>query len=163
MGHLGQGHSDGHPLMPQHGVEPSLPPPPRCGGASVASNESHRHPLGQVFTRKMGNLFGGNAWLWWLWWLWSRRGVYDMSLTMCHNSPAPLYGSRVPVDTAPGPVPVYRALKNLPLIPAVKTDSWNFSLRQHSDVHHHRTAPVAPATAQQGRQPPNVRQLGKSR
>ena len=64
MGHLGNGHCDGHPLMPQHGAEPSLPPPSRCGGASVASNESHRHPLGfrtQVFTRKMGNLFGGNA------------------------------------------------------------------------------------------------------
>ena len=91
MGHLCKGHCDGHPLMPQHGAEPSRPPPPRCGGASVASNESHRHPLGQVFTRKMGNLFGGNAWLWWLWWLWSRRRVYDMSLTMCHNSPAPLY------------------------------------------------------------------------
>ena len=43
------------------------------------------------------------------------------------------------MDTAPGPVPVYRAQKNLPLIPAVKTDSWNLSLRQHSDVHHHRT------------------------
>ena len=37
---------------------------------------------------------------------------------------APNYGSRVPVDTAPGPVPVYRALKSLPLIPAVKTDSY---------------------------------------
>ena len=46
MGHLGKGHCDGHPLMPQHGAEPSLPPPSRCGGASVASNdESHRHPL----------------------------------------------------------------------------------------------------------------------
>ena len=54
-GHLGKGHCDGHPLMPQHGAEPSLPPPSRCGGASVASNESHRHPL-----------FGGNAWLLWL-------------------------------------------------------------------------------------------------
>ena len=41
-------------------------------------------------------------WLWWLWCLWSRRNVYDMSLTICHNSPAPNYGSRVPVDTAPG-------------------------------------------------------------
>ena len=47
--------------------------------------------------------------MWWLWWWWSRR--YDMSLTICHNSPAPNFGSRVPVDTAPGPVPVYRALK----------------------------------------------------
>ena len=28
---------------------------------------------------------------------------------------APNYGSRVPVDTTPGPVPVYRALKNPPL------------------------------------------------
>ena len=35
----------------------------------------------------------------------------------------------------PGPVPVYRALKNLPFIQAVKTDSWNLSLRHHSDVH----------------------------
>ena len=35
----------------------------------------------------------------------------------------------------PGPAPVCRALKNLPLIPAVKTDSWNLSLRHHSDVH----------------------------
>ena len=45
MGHLGKGHCDGRPLMPQHEAEPSLPPPPRCRGASVASNESHRHPL----------------------------------------------------------------------------------------------------------------------
>ena len=49
-----------------------------------------------------------------MWWLWSRRDVYDMSLTICHNSPAPNYGSRVPVDTAPGPVPVYRAQKIYP-------------------------------------------------
>ena len=28
---------------------------------------------------------------------------------------APNYGSRVPVDTAPGPVPVHRALKNHPI------------------------------------------------
>ena len=47
--------------------------------------------------------------VWWLWWLWSRRDVYDMSLTKCHNSPIPDYGGRVPVDTAPGPVPMYRA------------------------------------------------------
>ena len=73
------------------------------------------------------------------WWGWgSRRDVCDMSLTICYNSPAPDYGSRVPVDTAPGPVPVYRELKILPLIPAVKTDSWNLSLRQHSDVHQRR-------------------------
>ena len=37
------------------------------------------------------------------------------------------------MDTAPGPVPVYRALKRQPLVPAVKTNSWNLSLRQHSD------------------------------
>ena len=60
--------------------------------------------------------------------------MYDMSLTICHNSPAPNYGSCVPVDTAPGPVLVYRAPKSLPLIPAVKTSSWNLSLRIHSDV-----------------------------
>ena len=48
-----------------------------------------------------------------VWW-WSRRDVYDMSLTMCHNSPAPNYGGRVPVDTTPGPVPVYRAYKLTP-------------------------------------------------
>ena len=77
-------------------------------------------------------------WLWWLWWLWSRRDVYEMSLTICHNSPAPNYWTRAPVDTAPRPVPVYRALKSLTLIPAVKTDSWNLSLRQHSDVPHRR-------------------------
>ena len=56
----------------------------------------------------------------------------------CSFLNAPNYGSRVPVDTAPGPVPVYRAPKNLPLIPAVKTDSWNLSLRQHSDIHQRR-------------------------
>ena len=50
--------------------------------------------------------WGGVEWWWW----WSRRDEHDMSLTICHNSPAPNYGSRVPVDTAPGPVPVYRAL-----------------------------------------------------
>ena len=37
------------------------------------------------------------------------------------------------MDTAPSPVPVYRAQKSQPLIPAVKTNSWNLSLRQHSD------------------------------
>ena len=42
------------------------------------------------------------------------------------------------MDTAPSPVPVYRALKILPLIPAVKTDSWNLSLRQHSSAPRHR-------------------------
>ena len=43
------------------------------------------------------------------------------------------YGSRVFVDTAPGPVLVYRAFKRLLLIPA------------HSDVHHRAgTAPAAP-------------------
>ena len=59
---------------------------------------------------------------------------------MTHVSPyaivdAPNYGSRVPVDTTPGPAPVCRALKNLPIIPAVEADSWNWSLQQHSDVH----------------------------
>ena len=39
------------------------------------------------------------------------------------------------MDTTPGPAPVCRALKNLPHIPAVKTDSWNLSLRHHIDVH----------------------------
>ena len=48
---------------------------------------------------------------------------------------APNCGGRVPVDTTPGPAPVCRDLKNLPLIPAVKTDSWNLSLRHHSEVH----------------------------
>ena len=31
---------------------------------------------------------------------------------------APIYGGRVPVDTTPGPVPMHRAPKSLPLIPA---------------------------------------------
>ena len=48
-------------------------------------------------------------WLW-LWWWWSRRDVNEMCLSIPHHS-APNYGGRVPVDTAPGPVPVYRALK----------------------------------------------------
>ena len=76
--------------------------------------------------------------VWCVWCVWSRREVYDMSLTICHNSPAPNYGSHVPVDTAPGPASVCRALKIRHLIPAVKTDSWNLSLRQHSDVHQRR-------------------------
>ena len=55
------------------------------------------------------------------------------------------YGSRVPVDTAPGPVPVYRALKRLPVMPAVRTDSWISSLQEHSEVHHRAgTAAAAP-------------------
>ena len=59
---------------------------------------------------------------------------------MTHVSPyaivdAPNYGGRVPVDTTPGPAPVCRALKNLPDIPAVEADSWNWSLQHHSDVH----------------------------
>ena len=36
------------------------------------------------------------------WWWWSRRDVYDMSLTICHNSCAPNFGSHIPVDTVPG-------------------------------------------------------------
>ena len=51
---------------------------------------------------------------------------------------APNYGGRVPVDTTPGPAPVCRALKNLPIIPAVEADSWNRSLRHHNDVHNRR-------------------------
>ena len=47
------------------------------------------------------------------------------------NSQAPNYGSRVLVDTALGPVPVYRAPKSLPHGP----DSWISSLHEHSDVH----------------------------
>ena len=41
-----------------------------------------------------------------------RTGVYDDRV--CPGAPtlAPNYGGRVPVDTTPGPVPVYRALKN---------------------------------------------------
>ena len=64
--------------------------------------------------------------------------VYDKHVSPCKPTDASNYGSRVPVDTAPGPVPVYRALKNLPFIPAVEADSWNWSLRHHSDVHPRR-------------------------
>ena len=36
-----------------------------------------------------------------------------------------LYGGRVPVHTTPGPVPVYRALKSLPLVPTnTARDAW---------------------------------------
>ena len=38
---------------------------------------------------------------------------------------APDYGGRVPVDTTPGPVPLHRAPKNLPLISAnTARDAW---------------------------------------
>ena len=56
--------------------------------------------------------------------------VMVMVMVMVRTDDLTNYGSRVLVDTAPGPVFVYRALKSLPLIPAVKTDSWNLSLRQ---------------------------------
>ena len=82
--------------------------------------------------------------LWLLWllgllrWLWSRRDVCDM---LCRYATTVLHlimgavslWTRLPalyLCTAPK--------KSLPLIPAVKTDSWNLSLRQHSDVHHRR-------------------------
>ena len=45
------------------------------------------------------------------WWWWFRHDVDGGSLAMPHHSPAPHYGSRVPVDTAPGPVPAYRAVR----------------------------------------------------
>ena len=122
---LGQDHGDGHPLMPQHGAEPSLSPP--LGGSSVCAIAHVLPPgFGQRGSRphERSNLRATQQkttclilvwWLWWSWWLWSRRDVYDMSLTICHNSPAPNYGGRVPVDTAPGPVPVYRAPTTAPV------------------------------------------------
>ena len=45
---------------------------------------------------------------------------------------APNYGSRVPVDTAPGPVPCTGSQKDYP------SYSWISSLHEHSDVHHRR-------------------------
>ena len=44
------------------------------------------------------------------------------------------------MDTAPSPVPVYRAPKSLPRIQLSRPTS---SLREHSDAHNRRTAPVA--------------------
>ena len=43
-----------------------------------------------------------------------RTCVYDKHVSPCKPTDASNYGSRVPVDTAPGPVPVYRALKMYP-------------------------------------------------
>ena len=43
------------------------------------------------------------------------------------------------MDTAPGPVPVYRALSHLLLFPAVEADSWNWSTNVdelHEDIDH---------------------------
>ena len=65
-----------------------------------------------------------------------RTGVFDVCVCpKTHHEMHLIMGGRVPVDTTPGPVPVCRALKNPPVIPAVEADSWNWSLRHHSDVH----------------------------
>ena len=82
-------------------------------------------------------LCGGGGVVWW-WWR-CVVVVLTVKLMTCLwryvITDAPNYGGRVPVDTTPGPAPVCRALKNRPHIPAVKTDSWNLSLRLHSDIH----------------------------
>ena len=49
--------------------------------------------------------------LWWWWW-WCGPGADDTVYPYDIAAHAPNYGGRVPVDTTPCPVPVYRALKN---------------------------------------------------
>ena len=68
-------------------------------------------------------------WLWWLWWLWLLCGCccvlcvvwlwwlwFGHCCSMCvflhtHARLQTNYGGRVPADTTPGPVPVYKAPK----------------------------------------------------
>ena len=61
------------------------------------------------------------------------------------HSQAPNYGGRVPVDSAPSPVPVYRALKKSPL---------SACQRSNSSTVPALTAPRACRTQQRARPPP---------
>ena len=142
-GYSRQGHSDAQTFVTKELFESSLPPP--SSGSSVFAIDLRPHEGTKTGGYNNGNaprtektsVFGPCVVVV------VRTCVYDKHVYPCNDgvytpTNAPNYGGRVPVDTAPGPVPVYRALKNLPVVPAVKTDSWNLSLRQHSDVHQRR-------------------------
>ena len=93
MHFLGQDHSDGHPLMPQHGAEPSLSPP--LGGTSVFAmahdilrrfcQRGTRRPHEGL--KRQGNSTkkrGQPVWtLWWWWWWWL---LLLLLLTLTHVS-----------------------------------------------------------------------------
>ena len=96
----------------------ALDVPPAASRAAI-SNEGH--PLGPtrglVTHTEVSDLEqDGTFWrLWWLWWWWCGPVcIDDMSVHMNARF-APNYGGRVPVDTAPGPALVCRALKTQPI------------------------------------------------